>query len=69
VFHPKLVIDRDNHVDNKTEEPNTTKKKPQKYFSFSNFFSLLEQNSNKTKRQRIAYEMYDTIESLAMLIK
>ncbi len=68
MFHPKLVIDRDNHVDNKIEEPNTTKKYLKNIFLFSNF-SLLEQNSNKTKRQRIAYEMYDTIESLAMLIK
>jgi hypothetical protein len=63
-----LVIDRDNHVDSKTEEPNL--KKISEIFScFFVQIYLLEQNLNKTKRQRIVYEMYDRIEIPAMLIE
>jgi hypothetical protein len=60
-----LLIDRDNHVDNKIEE---AKKKKNTKKNFGQIV-LLEQNLGKTKRRRIEYEMYYMIEILAMLIE
>jgi hypothetical protein len=60
-----LLIDKDNHVDNKIEEA----KKNKKNIFFFVRIVLLEQNLNRMKRRRIVYEMYDRIEIPAMLIE
>jgi hypothetical protein len=64
VFRLKLEVDRDNHVDNRIEDPREMIFNSMKIF-YKNF--LLEQNSDKMKRRKIEYEMHDRNEILAML--
>lgn len=59
------VIDKDNHVGNKIEDPN---KRSEIKVIEQKFFKP-EQNLSKLRKQRIVYEMNYTIETRAMLIK